>query len=191
MELRYGLNPQQPAHAAPVRADRQPVRLLHGQPSFINLLDALNAWQLVREASQQLGRPVAASFKHVSPAGVATAGPVDEVTAGLFGAGDDALTDLTRAYLRARDADPKSSYGDFAAVSHPVDTDLAELLTRVVCDGIVAPGYLPGGEITHSTVDAPGLTLTTRCGTLLRKTIESPSSSRNTSLESSSFTDPD
>jgi AICAR transformylase/IMP cyclohydrolase PurH len=144
MELRYGLNPQQPAHAAPVRADRQPVRLLHGQPSFINLLDALNAWQLVREASQLLGQPVAASFKHVSPAGVATPGPVDEVAAGLFGAGDGSLTDLTRAYLRARDADPKSSYGDFAAVSHPVDTDLADLLTRVVCDGIVAPGYLPG-----------------------------------------------
>ncbi|HEY1915064.1 MAG TPA: phosphoribosylaminoimidazolecarboxamide formyltransferase [Streptosporangiaceae bacterium] len=144
MELRYGLNPHQRAHAAPVSADRQPVRLLHGQPSFINLLDALNAWQLVQEASQQLGRPVAASFKHVSPAGVATPGPIDEVTAGLFGAGDGNLTDLARAYLRARDADPKSSYGDFVAVSHPVDTGLAELLTRVVCDGIVAPGYLPG-----------------------------------------------
>ncbi|MGI5285055.1 phosphoribosylaminoimidazolecarboxamide formyltransferase [Nonomuraea polychroma] len=145
MQLRYGLNPQQAqAHATPTTPDRWPVRILHGRPSLTNMLDALNAWQLVREAAQALGRPAAASFKHVSPAGVALPGPVDEVTAELYRVGDTRITDLASAYLRARDADPKSSYGDIAAVSHPVDADLAELLTGVFCDGIIAPGFEPG-----------------------------------------------
>ncbi|MFI7400687.1 phosphoribosylaminoimidazolecarboxamide formyltransferase [Streptomyces sp. NPDC049541] len=144
MDLRYGMNPQQQADATPVRPGRWPVRVVHGSPSYINLLDALNGWQLVREASRSLGRPAAASFKHVSPAGAAVAGPVDEVTARLHGVDQAEVGALTSAYLRARDADPKSSYGDFAAVSHPVDEELAELLAPVVCDGIVAPGYAPG-----------------------------------------------
>lgn len=151
MDLRYGANPQQAAaHVAPVTPGKWPVRVLHGQPSYINMLDALNGWQLVREASQSLDRPAAASFKHVSPAGAATSGPVDEVTAELHGVVGDRVGALTSAYLRARDADPKSSYGDFAAVSHPVDTELAELLTGVVCDGIIAPGYAPGTVATLS-----------------------------------------
>ncbi|MDX3227343.1 phosphoribosylaminoimidazolecarboxamide formyltransferase [Streptomyces sp. ME19-01-6] len=145
MELRYGTNPHQAAaHAAPVTPGRWPVRVLHGQPSFINMLDALNGWQLVHQASQAVGRPAAASFKHVSPAGAAMSGPVDEVTAELYGIAGDSPGAVTSAYLRARDADPKSSYGDFAAVSHPVDAELSELLTGVVCDGIIAPGYAPG-----------------------------------------------
>ncbi|WP_055591278.1 phosphoribosylaminoimidazolecarboxamide formyltransferase [Peterkaempfera griseoplana] len=145
MELRYGTNPHQAAApAAPVTPDRWPVRVLHGQPSLINLLDALNGWQLVREASQALDRPAAASFKHVSPAGAAVSGPVDEVTAGLHGLTGADIGALTSAYLRARDADPKSSYGDFAALSHPVDTELADVLAGVVCDGVIAPGYAPG-----------------------------------------------
>ncbi|TPQ19628.1 phosphoribosylaminoimidazolecarboxamide formyltransferase [Streptomyces sporangiiformans] len=145
MELRYGINPHQAAApAAPVSPGGWPVRLVHGAPSYINLLDALNGWQLVREASRSLGGPAAASFKHVSPAGAAVAGPVDEVTAELYGVAGAEVGSLTGAYLRARDADPKSSYGDFAAVSHPVDAELAELLTGVVCDGIIAPGYAPG-----------------------------------------------
>lgn len=144
MELRYGTNPRQTAHAVPVTPGRWPVRVLHGEPSFINMLDALNGWQLVHQASQSLGRPAAASFKHVSPAGAAVAGPVDGVTANLYGVVGDRVGALTRAYLRARDADPKSAYGDLAAVSHPVDAELAELLTGVVCDGIIAPGYAPG-----------------------------------------------
>jgi AICAR transformylase/IMP cyclohydrolase PurH len=143
VELRYGINPQQAAQAAPMRPGKWPVRILHGKPSFINMLDALNGWQLVHEASQSVGRPAAASFKHVSPAGAAISGPIDEVTAELYGVGDG-VGALTSAYLRARDADPKSSYGDFAALSHPVDAELAELLTGVVCDGIIAPGYAPG-----------------------------------------------
>ncbi|MER5963638.1 phosphoribosylaminoimidazolecarboxamide formyltransferase [Streptomyces sp. NPDC002057] len=151
MDLRYGINPQQgTATAAPVEPGRRPVRVLHGSPSYINLLDALNGWQLVREASRTLGRPAAASFKHVSPAGAAVAGPVDDVTAALHGVDGARVGALTSAYLRARDADPKSSYGDFAAVSHPVDAELAELLARVVCDGVVAPGYAPGTVATLS-----------------------------------------
>lgn len=145
VDLRYGLNPQQQAaDAGPVHPGRWPVRVLRGDPSYINMLDALNGWQLALEASQALGRPAAASFKHVSPAGAALAGPVDPVTAELYALDPGSVGTLTSAYLRARDADPKSSYGDFAAVSHPVDAELADLLARVVCDGIIAPGYAPG-----------------------------------------------
>lgn len=121
-----------------------PIRVLRGAPSYINLLDALNAWQLVREARAALDLPIAASFKHVSPAGVATTGSVDEVTAALYGVDPARLGAVASAYLRARDADPRSSYGDFAAISHPVDGELADLLTGVVCDGIIAPGYAQG-----------------------------------------------
>jgi AICAR transformylase/IMP cyclohydrolase PurH len=148
VELRYGVNPQQSAQVEPVAPDRWPVRVLHGSPSYVNMLDALNGWQLVRSASRLLGLPAAASFKHVSPAGAAVAGPVDEVTSRLHGVDGGRVGRLTSAYLRARDADPKSSYGDFAAVSHPVDAELADLLARVVCDGIVAPGYAPGTVAT-------------------------------------------
>jgi AICAR transformylase/IMP cyclohydrolase PurH len=144
VELRYGINPEQAANAVPVVPGEWPVRVLHGEPSFINLLDALNSWQLVREASQSLEKPAAASFKHVSPAGAAVAGAVDEVTAELYGVDSSSVGELTSAYLRARDADPKSSYGDFAAVSHPVDLELADVLKGVVCDGIIAPGFEPG-----------------------------------------------
>jgi len=145
MRLRYGMNPQQAsARATPVRPGSCPVRVRHGQPSLINMLDALNAWQLVREAALLLGRPAAASFKHTSPAGVAPAGAVDEAAAAPYRTRADGISGIASAYLRARDADPKSSYGDFAAVSAPVDADLAGLLAGVVCDGIIAPGYDPG-----------------------------------------------
>ncbi|WP_256449437.1 5-aminoimidazole-4-carboxamide ribonucleotide transformylase [Kutzneria sp. CA-103260] len=143
MELRYGINPQQAAEF-----EGSAVRMVNGQPSYVNLLDALNAWQLVREASRALGRTVAASFKHVSPAGAALSGPIDQVTADLYGMDD--VGPVASAYLRARDADPKCSYGDFAAVSAPVDAELAELLSAVVCDGIVAPGFEPGTVATLS-----------------------------------------
>ena len=143
MEFRYGLNPQQAAEY-----EGSAVSVLNGQPSYINMLDALNAWQLVREASRALGRIVATSFKHVSPAGAALSGTIDQVTAELYGM--DGLGPVASAYLRARDADPKSSYGDFAAVSAPVDAELADLLSAVVCDGIVAPGFEPGTVATLS-----------------------------------------
>jgi phosphoribosylaminoimidazolecarboxamide formyltransferase/IMP cyclohydrolase len=144
MRLRYGMNPRQAAACAAPAAGSWPARVVHGQPSLVNMLDALGAWQLVREAGQLLGRPAAASFKHTSPAGAAVAGPVDEVAAGPYGTSGDAISGVASAYLRARDADPKSSYGDLAAVSCPVDEDLAGLLAGVVCDGIIAPGYAPG-----------------------------------------------
>lgn len=144
MQLRYGTNPQQTAaSAAPVRAGAWPLKMLNGEPSYINLLDALSGWQLVREAAGALGRPAAASFKHVSPAGAALAGPLDAATAALYRT-DVGAGALTTAYVRARDADPKSSYGDFAAVSHPVDAELADLLGHVVSDGVIAPGFEPG-----------------------------------------------
>jgi AICAR transformylase/IMP cyclohydrolase PurH len=151
MKLRYGINPQQAtAHAVPVTPGSWPVRVINGQPSYVNMLDALSGWQLVHEASRLLGRPAAASFKHTSPAGAALSGPVDEVTAGLYGTDGTSVSDVTSAYLRARDADPKSSFGDFAAVSGPVDADLARALAGVVCDGIIAPDYAPGTVATLS-----------------------------------------
>jgi len=126
MQLRYGTNPHQtPAYCTPLDPGRPPLRVLHGSPSYINVLDAVAAWQLVREAAGTFGRPAAASFKHVSPAGAALG------------------TSVAEAYARARSADPKSSYGDFVAVSGPVDEPLAELLSGVVSDGIIAPGYEP------------------------------------------------
>jgi AICAR transformylase/IMP cyclohydrolase PurH len=150
MRLRYGLNPQQSAIAEPVQPGRWPVRVINGEPSYINLLDALNAWQLVREARSALDVQVAASFKHVSPAGVAVAGPVDAVMADLYRVDPASIGALTSAYVRARDSDPKCSYGDFVAVSHEVDAELADLLTNLVCDGIIAPGYADGTIATLS-----------------------------------------
>jgi phosphoribosylaminoimidazolecarboxamide formyltransferase/IMP cyclohydrolase len=145
MNLRYGMNPhQRPATAIAVDPTRPPFRFLHGDASYLNVLDAAAGWQLVREAAQALGRPAAASVKHVSPAGAATAGPVDAVMARTYRLEPSTTGALASAYVRARDADPKSSYGDFVAVSEPVDAELADILRRVVSDGIVAPGYEPG-----------------------------------------------
>lgn len=141
MHLRYGLNPHQQATAEPV--GRPPLTMINGEPSMINLLDAANGWQLVAEARHRLGRPVAASIKHVAPAGAAAAGPVDDVIMDN-GRIDGLPTPVLSAYLRARDADPRSSYGDLVAVSDPVDLDLARFLGGVISDGVVAPGYQPG-----------------------------------------------
>jgi phosphoribosylaminoimidazolecarboxamide formyltransferase/IMP cyclohydrolase len=144
MRLRYGINPHVQASVVPV--DAPPFAVVHGQPSYLNLLDALTAWQLVREAATNPASPgtvAAASFKHVSPAGAALDGPIDAVTAALFGV-DPHADAVTRAYARARDTDPRSSYGDLVAVSAPVTAELADLLRRVVSDGIIAPGYEPG-----------------------------------------------
>ncbi|ASL18377.1 phosphoribosylaminoimidazolecarboxamide formyltransferase [Mycobacterium intracellulare] len=142
MDLRYGMNPHQSARILSAADD--PVRVLHGSPSMINLLDALNAWQLVREAAAATDSPAATSFKHVSPAGVAIAGEVDATMRQTWSLGEGVIGSLTSAYVRARDADPKSSFGDMIAVSEPVDEELADLLARVVSDGIIAPGFHPG-----------------------------------------------
>lgn len=151
MHLRYGMNPQQtPATVEPLDVADPPVRVLGGQPSYINLLDALGAWQLVHTAAETLGRPAAASFKHVSPAGAALAGALDPTMTETYGLTPATVGAVTSAYVRARDTDPRSSYGDFAAVSAPVDAELAQLLRGLVCDGIVAPGYEPGTVATLS-----------------------------------------
>jgi phosphoribosylaminoimidazolecarboxamide formyltransferase/IMP cyclohydrolase len=138
--MRYGMNPHQSAR---IVAGRGP-RVVNGNPSMINYLDALNAFELVREADDATGRPAAASFKHVSPAGAALAGAVDATAARVWrvGAGED--TGLLSAYVRARDADPRSSFGDVAALSRPVDMATAEFLRTVICDAVIAPGYEPG-----------------------------------------------
>ena len=145
MRLRYGMNPHQtPAAWAPVEAGAAPLRLVSGLPSYVNLLDAIGGWQLVREAAQAFDLPAATSIKHVSPAGAAVAGAIDAAMAAAYHLDRSAVGALTSAYVRARDADPKSSYGDLVAVSHPVDLELEAFLREVVSDGIVAPGYEPG-----------------------------------------------
>lgn len=142
MDLRYGMNPHQCARI--VSAADSPLRVVHGAASMINYLDALNAWQLVRQAQAATSSSVATSFKHVSPAGAALAGPVDDTMREAWGLGAGVIGSLTSAYVRARDADPKSSFGDLIAVSEPVDDELADVVARVVSDGIVAPGFAPG-----------------------------------------------
>lgn len=143
MDLKYGINSHQEARMVD-ESGASPVRVVSGTPSYINLLDALNAWHLVREAAAATGRIAATSFKHVSPAGAAIEGTLDVAAAETWGVDERSIGALTTAYLRSRDADPKSSFGDVVAVSHPVDAELAGLLSRVVSDGIIAPGYAPG-----------------------------------------------
>ncbi|HWD02520.1 MAG TPA: phosphoribosylaminoimidazolecarboxamide formyltransferase [Amycolatopsis sp.] len=142
MDLRYGMNPHLDARVVSGAHDG-PAKVCHGEPSYINLLDALSGWQLVRDASIAMGKAVAASFKHVSPAGAAAVGPLDATACESWGI-DSTAGPLVSAYLRARDADPKSSFGDMIAVSEPVDAELADLLSRVVADGIIAPGFDTG-----------------------------------------------
>ncbi len=140
--LRYGINP----HQAPARAycdGPLPFEALNGSPGYINLMDGLNAWQLVRELKEALGLPAATSFKHVSPAGAAVAVEMDEATRGAHFVEDLELSPVATAYARARGADRMSSFGDFAAVSDEVDESLATLIAREVSDGIIAPSYSP------------------------------------------------
>lgn len=143
MELRYGLNPEQHATAT-IDTVGSPLRVVAGRPSLINLLDAIGAWRLASEAASVLRTPVATSFKHTSPAGAATAGPLDAVMTQMWIPAGSDPSPITTAYVRARDCDPKSSFGDLVAVSESVDHALAEVLRGVVSDGIIAPGYEPG-----------------------------------------------
>jgi len=137
-EMRYGMNPHQTAELVAGGPT-----VLNGEPSLINYLDALNAFALATEAEALTGRPAAASFKHVSPAGAAIAGEVDETTAETWGVPAPRDDSLLAAYLRARDADPKSSFGDVVAFSRQVDLQTAEFLRRVICDAVIAPGFEP------------------------------------------------
>lgn len=141
ISLRYGMNPhQEPAQI--VLTDVSPrLEVLNGAPGYINMLDALNGWQLVKELRLALGLPAAASFKHVSPAGAAVAVPLSDILKKAYFVDDVELSPLATAYARARGADRISSFGDFVALSDPCDFSTAELVKREVSDGIIAPDY--------------------------------------------------
>lgn len=142
LELRYGMNPHQ--RPARVAADGPlPFTVHNGRPGFVNLLDALNAWQLVSELRTATGTVAAASFKHVSPAGAAVAAPLTPEVATAYMVGTESLSPAATAYVRARGADRVSSFGDWAAFSDPVDESAAAVLSREVSDGVIAPGYSP------------------------------------------------
>lgn len=141
LTLRYGCNPHQQQARAWVETGEMPLQVLCGQPGYINLLDALSGWQLVRELAAATQLPAAASFKHTSPAGAAVALPLSDTLRQVYMVGDRPLSALATAYARARGGDRMSSYGDFIACSHPVDASTAELIRPEVSDGIIAPGY--------------------------------------------------
>ena len=142
LQLKYGMNPnQKPSRIYIEDGSELPVTVLNGRPGFINFLDALNSWQLVKELKEATGLPSAASFKHVSPAGAAVGLPLTDVERAIYFTGDQELTPLASAYARARGADRMSSYGDFAALSDICDVETANLLKVEVSDGVIAPGY--------------------------------------------------
>ena len=138
--LKYGCNPNQ-NNAKVFIEGKLPFTLLNGRPGYINLLDALNGWQLVNELKEATGLPAATSFKHVSPAGAAIGIPFSDTLAKVYFVDDLELSPLAYAYARARGADRMSSYGDFVALSDTVDVPTAKILAREVSDGIIAPGY--------------------------------------------------
>jgi phosphoribosylaminoimidazolecarboxamide formyltransferase/IMP cyclohydrolase len=139
--LRYGCNPHQVPARIFVESGELPIRVLNGSPGYINLLDALNSWQLVRELTHALNLPAAASFKHVSPAGAAVGVPLRESLKKAYFVENLELSPLAAAYARARGADRMSSFGDWAALSDTVDVSTAHLLGREVSDGVIAPAY--------------------------------------------------
>ena len=142
LELKYGCNPnQKPSRIFMEDGSELPVTVLNGRPGYINFMDALNSWQLVKELKAATGLPSAASFKHVSPAGAAVGLPLSDVERKIYFTGDGELSPLACAYARARGADRMSSYGDFAALSDICDADTANLLKPEVSDGVIAPGY--------------------------------------------------
>lgn len=143
LELKYGCNPnQKPARIFMKDGSELPVEVLNGCPGYINFLDALNSWQLVKELKEATDIPAAASFKHVSPAGAAVGKPLSDIDKQIYFVDDDAeLTPIACAYIRARGADRLCSYGDWAALSDVCDAATATYLKQEVSDGIIAPGY--------------------------------------------------
>ncbi len=143
IQLKYGCNPnQKPSRIYMEDGGELPVTVLNGRPGYINFLDALNGWQLVKELKAATGLPAAASFKHVSPAGAAVGLPLEENLAKIYWVEDlGGLSPLACAYARARGADRMSSFGDFIALSDVCDEDTARLIKREVSDGVIAPGY--------------------------------------------------
>lgn len=143
LPLKYGCNPNQKPARIYMEEDELPIEVLGGRPGYINFLDALNGWQLVRELRSATGLPAAASFKHVSPAGAAVGIPVSETLKKIYFVDDlsEPLTPIATAYARARGADRMSSYGDFISLSDTCDKATALLIKREVSDGVIAPDY--------------------------------------------------
>ena len=143
LELKYGCNPnQKPSRIFLRNGGDLPITVLNGRPGYINFLDALNSWQLVRELKAATGLPAAASFKHVSPAGAAVGLPLSDIDRRIYFVEDGApLSPIACAYIRARGADRLCSYGDWAALSDVCDAATALYLKGEVSDGIIAPGY--------------------------------------------------
>ena len=139
--LKYGCNPNQKPSRIYMENGELPVTVLNGRPGYINFLDALNSWQLVKELKEATGMPAAASFKHVSPAGAAVGSPLSETERKIYFVDDENLSDIACAYVRARGADRMSSYGDWAALSDVCDADTARMIKKEVSDGVIAPGY--------------------------------------------------
>lgn len=139
--LKYGCNPHQKPARVYMEDGELPIKILNGNPGYINLLDAFNSWQLVKDLKQALGLPAAASFKHLSPAGAAVALPLSDTLKKAYFVEDMELSPLACAYARARGADRMSSFGDWAALSDIVDESTATILKREVSDGVIAPGY--------------------------------------------------
>lgn len=145
LELKYGCNPNQKSSRIFVTEGELPIEVLNGRPGYINFLDALNSWQLVKELKNATGMPAAASFKHVSPAGAAIGLPLSETLKKIYFVDDVEFefTPLASAYARARGADRMCSYGDFCALSDTCDEATARLINREVSDGVIAPDYTP------------------------------------------------
>ena len=143
LALKYGCNPNQKPSRIYMTEGELPIEVLNGRPGYINFLDALNGWQLVKELKAATGVPAATSFKHVSPAGAAIGLPMSETLKKIYFVDDikEPLTPIATAYARARGADRMSSYGDFIALSDICDKATALLIKREVSDGVIAPGF--------------------------------------------------
>ncbi len=141
--LRYGANPHQTPARIYMKSGDLPIQVLSGSPGYINLLDAMNSWQLVKELKEATGLPAAASFKHVSPSGAAVAMPLPDVLKQIYFVDDIELSPLATAYARARGVDRMSSFGDWIALSDTVDVPTAKLIAREVSDGMIASAYEP------------------------------------------------
>ena len=141
LELKYGCNPNQKPARLSMDQGELPLQVLNGRPGYINFMDALNSWQLVRALKKATGLPAAASFKHVSPAGAALGQPLSDVERQIYFAPEGDLSPIACAYVRARGADRLCSFGDWAALSDVCDEDTARVLAEEVSDGVIAPGY--------------------------------------------------
>lgn len=142
LELKYGCNPNQKPARVFMEQGELPFQVLCGKPGYINLLDALNGWQLVKELKAATALPAATSFKHVSPAGAAVGLPLSDTLKKIYFVDDSiTMTPLANAYARARGADRMSSFGDFIALSDVCDKATALLIAKEVSDGVIAPGY--------------------------------------------------